>query len=53
MIYQIIRIDGENDEITAQSFQNHNEAYDTLEIFMKSSGSAALMPTTMIDDIMK
>ena len=30
MSYQIKRIDGEIDEITTQSFQNHDEAYDML-----------------------
>ena len=30
MSYQIKRIDGEIDEITTQSFQNYNEAYDML-----------------------
>jgi len=28
--YQIKRIDGEIDEITTQSFQNYDEAYDML-----------------------
>ena len=31
MIYKIIRIDGEDDELTAQSFDNYSEAYDLLE----------------------
>ena len=30
MSYQIKRIDGEIDEITTQSFQNYNKAYDML-----------------------
>ncbi len=30
MKYQIIRVDGESDEITAQSFENYDEAYDLL-----------------------
>ena len=30
MSYQIKRIDGEIDEITTQSFQNYDEAYDML-----------------------
>tara|TARA_Y100001968_G_scaffold118204_1_gene107649 strand:- start:1180 stop:1362 length:183 start_codon:yes stop_codon:yes gene_type:complete len=30
MIYQIKRIDGEIDEITTQSFQRYDEAYDLL-----------------------
>ena len=30
MSSQIKRIDGEIDEITTQSFQNHDEAYDML-----------------------
>ena len=31
MIYKIIRIDGEDDELTAQSFDNYSDAYDLLE----------------------
>ncbi len=30
MPYRITRIDGEKDEITTQSFQSYNEAYDLL-----------------------
>ena len=30
MSYQIKRIDGEIDEITTQSFQNHDKAHDIL-----------------------
>ena len=30
MNYRITRINGEKDEITTQSFQNYNEAYDLL-----------------------
>ena len=30
MQYQIERVDGENDEITSQSFQSYDEAYDLL-----------------------
>ena len=30
MIYKIKRIDGEIDEITTQSFQSYDEAYDLL-----------------------
>ena len=44
---QKIRIDGEIDEITTQSFQNHDEAYESMKF------STALMPTTMIDHTMK
>ena len=35
MNYQIKRIDGESDEITSQSFQNFDEAYDILEKIYK------------------
>jgi len=31
MTYKIIRIDGKDDELTAQSFDNYSEAYDLLE----------------------
>jgi len=31
MTYKIIRIDGENDELTAQSFDKYSDAYDLLE----------------------
>ena len=31
MTYKIIRIDGEDDELTAQSFDKYSEAYDLLE----------------------
>ena len=31
MTYKIIRIDGEDDELTSQSFENYSEAYDLLE----------------------
>ena len=31
MIYKIIRIDGEDDELTSQSFDKYSEAYDLLE----------------------
>ena len=30
MKYQIKRLDGESDEITSQSFQGYDEAYDVL-----------------------
>ena len=30
MKYQIKRLDGESDQITAQSFQSYDEAYDLL-----------------------
>ena len=31
MTYKIIRIDGKEDELTSQSFDNYSEAYDLLE----------------------
>ena len=31
MTYKIIRIDGKDDELTAQSFDNYSDAYDLLE----------------------
>ena len=31
MTYRIIRIDGKDDELTAQSFDNYSDAYDLLE----------------------
>jgi hypothetical protein len=31
MTYKIIRIDGKDDELTAQCFNNYSEAYDLLE----------------------
>ena len=31
MTYKIIRIDGKDDELTSQSFDNYSEAYDLLE----------------------
>ena len=31
MAYKIIRIDGKNDKLTAQRFDNYSEAYDLLE----------------------
>ena len=31
MSYKIIRIDGKDDELTAQSFDNYSDAYDLLE----------------------
>ena len=31
MIYKIIRIDGKDDELTAQSFDNYLDAYNLLE----------------------
>ena len=31
MTYRIIRIDGKNDELTAQSFDKYSDAYDLLE----------------------
>ena len=31
MDYKIKRIDGKNDETTAQSFDNYSDAYDLLE----------------------
>ena len=31
MIYKIIRIDGKDDELTAQSFNKYSDAYDLLE----------------------
>ena len=31
MTYKIIRIDGKNDKLTAQSFDNYSDAYDLLE----------------------
>ena len=31
MTYKIIRIDGKNDELTAQSFDKYADAYDLLE----------------------
>ena len=31
MTYKIIRIDGEDDDLTAQSFDNYSDAYDLLE----------------------
>ena len=31
MAYKIIRIDGKDDEITAQSFDKYSDAYDLLE----------------------
>ena len=31
MNYKIIRIDGKNDELTAQSFDKYSDAYDLLE----------------------
>ena len=31
MIYKIIRIDGKDDESTAQSFDNYSDAYELLE----------------------
>ena len=30
MIYRIQRVDGETDDITTQSFQSYDEAYDLL-----------------------
>ena len=31
MTYKIIRIDGENDELTTQSFDKYSDAYDLLK----------------------
>ena len=31
MAYKIIRLDGKDDKLTAQSFENYSEAYDLLE----------------------
>ena len=31
MTYKIIRIDGKDDELTAQSFEKYSDAYDLLE----------------------
>ena len=31
MTYKIIRIDGKDDELTAQSFYKYSDAYDLLE----------------------
>ena len=31
MNYQITRLDGEEDEITSQCFDNYNDAYDLLD----------------------
>ena len=31
MTYKIIRIDGKDDELTVQSFDNYSDAYDLLE----------------------
>ena len=31
MTYKIIRIDGKEDELTAQSFDKYSDAYDVLE----------------------
>ena len=31
MNYKIIRIDGKNDQLTAQSFDKYSEAYDLLD----------------------
>ena len=31
MVYKIIRIDGGNDNLTAQSFNKYSEAYDLLD----------------------
>ena len=31
MAYKIIRIDGKDDELTAQSFANYSDAYNLLE----------------------
>ena len=31
MTYKIIRIDGKDDELTSQSFDNYLDAYDLLE----------------------
>ena len=31
MTYKIIRIDGKDDELTAQSFAKYSDAYDLLE----------------------
>ena len=31
MTYKIIRIDGKDDELTAQSFDEYSDAYDLLE----------------------
>ena len=31
MIYKIIRIDGKDDKLTAQSFHKYSDAYDLLE----------------------
>ena len=33
MIYKIIRNDGKDDKLTAQSFDNYSDAYDLLEEF--------------------
>jgi len=31
MTYKIIRIDGKDDKLTAESFDNYSDAYDLLE----------------------
>ena len=31
MTYKLIRIDGKDDELTAQSFEKYSDAYDLLE----------------------
>ena len=31
MIFKIVRIDGEEDDVTSQTFSNYDEAYDLLE----------------------
>ena len=31
MVYKIIRIDGKNDKLTAQTFNKYSDAYDLLE----------------------
>ena len=35
MAFKIIRIDGKNDELTAQSFNKYSDAYDLLEKYME------------------
>ena len=31
MIYKLIRVDGENDKLTAQTFNKYSDAYDLLD----------------------
>ena len=54
MIYKIIRLDTESDDITQQSFNSYDEAYDLLEeIYSELCWSDADYGARPYDDILE